>query len=195
MIIIGKINDPRLTPDMERSRSGSVQHFHKKGHVDWHNPFIVVSPPERHIYAELIDGEWHWVNGCIDCNDDKKGFSYIKCVKHDVCLTCGIPRDQLKETPWGAVNGFNCKPCVEKEDAAIRAAALQRAEENEKDSLDYYRNDKITCPYCDAEFDESERYDADGEQIECHECGNTFALTANHEVTWTMTKIKEKTGE
>ena len=77
------INDPRLTPDLKRTRSGSTQGFSKPGKMSF-DPDFTIDPPEQHIFAELIDDQWFWVNGCAECKGEEPTYrnTYIKCVKH-----------------------------------------------------------------------------------------------------------------
>ena len=56
------INDERLTPTMERTRSGSVQLFREKNpnnrtYISADNCCVsLVHPHDKSMYAELIDG-------------------------------------------------------------------------------------------------------------------------------------------
>jgi len=205
------INDPRLDGYTKRVRNGTAQTFYhgsdprdferyrEEGGPSCHSikmhdkpDTINLEPPEKHIYAELIDGKWYWVNGCAECNGKPRSWmTYIECDKHNVCACCGIGRSQLTEAPWGRKNGWVCKPCADIEDTARKEAALARAADYEYDEWDFYSNDKITCPHCKATIEsEGEDYDSDGDDRECYECGNTFELTINHNITWT-TKRKD----
>jgi hypothetical protein len=206
------INDPRLDGYTQRMRNGSTQTFY---HGDDHRDFeryrteggpsnsseikmhdkpdtIYIEPPEKHIYAELIDGQWYWVNGCGSCNGKQRDWTtYIECDKHNVCASCGCSRSQLTEAPWGGKNGWVCKPCADIEDAARKAKALERVADYEYNEWDFYSNDEITCPHCKATIEsDGDDYGCDSDDRECHDCGNTFELTAVHSVTWT-TKRKD----
>ena len=116
-----KINDKRLFSYTNRTRGGSEQVFYtgnddrdwdryraeggvQNADVKMHDKpdTIRLKPPEEHYYAQLIDGEWWWVNGCGLCNGRPRDWAtYIECKKHDVCRTCHIPRAKLKDIPFG----------------------------------------------------------------------------------------------
>lgn len=164
------INDPRLTPDLKRIRSGSIQGFSKPGNRSF-DPDFTIDPPEKHIYAELIDNQWCWVNGCPECKGEEPTYrnTYIKCVTHDVCCICSIPRDQLKEIPWSDPKGFKCKPCVDKTRGT----------------------NQVTCPYCNYEFEDSySYYDSNDDVAVCDQCDNKFMVTAEQSITFTTDRIK-----
>ena len=194
------ILDPRLTADMERVRSGSTQLFRVLGNhrsfINEDNADVVLTPPERHLYADLVNGEWHWVNGCEECNGRPRNTakSYIECDAHNVCCTCGTPRAELKEAPWGCIDGWQCKPCADAEHEAEKAAALAAMPSDEDyDPWDYEGCDRIKCPYCNADIDSDDHYDAieNPRDITCYRCGNTFKLAGETHITWTMTKVDE----
>lgn len=82
---VSKINDDRLLNYTKRIRSGVTQIFHtgndkrdferwrKEGGPSCHNvtmhdkkDTIRITPPEKHYFAQLIDGEWWWLNGCAE---------------------------------------------------------------------------------------------------------------------------------
>lgn len=135
------INEPLLTPDMKRTRSGATQLFRKdykdRQFTSEENADVVLRPPERHLFAELIGGQWCWVNGCAECNGKPRDWmTYIECDKHDVCRTCKTPRSQLTESPWGGKHGWQCKPCAEIEHEAEKVEALAAMPE-EHDEIDY----------------------------------------------------------
>lgn len=204
------INDPRLNGYTKILRNGSQQIFYTGNdhrdferykaegggfnNVEMHDKpdTIRIQPPEKHIYAELIDGKWYWVNGCAECNGKPRDWiTYIECDKHDVCAICGCSRSELTEAPWGRKHGWVCKPCADKDDEERHAAALSRIAGYEYDEFDFYGLNKITCPYCQATFSaDCDDYGADSDERECDECGNTFTLTAEHTISWT-TKRKE----
>jgi len=181
------IDDPRLTPDLQRTRSGSRQEFRAKDKRSFEADFYI-DPPERHIFAELIDGQWFWVNGCDVCNNKKEMFgAYKRCLNHDVCCDCETPRHTIKTSVWGHQDGFQCKPCHQTEHDTNKAEAL--AKMGEYNELDFSYNDKVTCPYCNQEFDQDECEFYDSEETECDRCGNKFLVTTNHEVTFTTKRI------
>lgn len=200
------INDPRLYGYTKRTRNGQTQVFYtgnderdferyraegspSSSTVIMHDKpdTIRIEPPEKHIYAELIDGQWFWVNGCGECNGKPRDWgTYIECDKHHVCASCGCTREQLTEAPWGRKHGWVCKPCAEIEDKKRHEAAMARVADYEYNEWDFYCNNEITCPYCKAEIEsDCDLYSSDNDDHECHYCGNTFELTAVPKVEWT----------
>ncbi len=110
---IFKIDDHRLSPYTKRNRVGSEQIFYN---VDDKSNIILIRPPEIHYYAELLNGEWWWVNGCAECNGNPRAWStYIECNKHNVCDHCGRSRNELTESVWGTKCGWICDSCYHKE--------------------------------------------------------------------------------
>jgi hypothetical protein len=194
-LIIGKIDDSRLTPGMNRIRSGSTQQFGD----DWHKPDFTLSNPEKHFYALEIKGVWMWVNGCGHCNKNGEKMSYVVCDEHDRCQSCNTKRvdaiGNKEGAVWGSrdsngVWGWTCHACHENEQASIRAEALSRiAPDDEYNEMDFWREDKAKCPWCSAELCTDESYDADAEKCTCDECGNSFTLTAEHSVSWTTKRV------
>lgn len=197
--VVCRINDTRLTPEMERIRSGSTQLFREvngsRNFTSHENADVILTPPEKNYYAELINGEWHWVNGCAECNGRPRSWaSYIECDKHNVCRNCKASRDQITEAPWGGADGWQCKPCADKEHQEEKESALAAAAEKEYDEWDYRHEDEVKCPYCNTTIEDSgdgELYQAlDKEmEIECDVCDHTFLLEAESTVTWTMKRI------
>ncbi|WP_145566606.1 hypothetical protein [Yersinia aleksiciae] len=204
-IIIGQINNPRLMPNMRRCRSGKTQQFGERviegGKLIQECDFSI-EPAEKHIYALEINGVWMWVNGCAHCNQNGEKMSYQVCDEHDRCQSCNAQRKNALGIPprdehdsgggmWATVTvdgtwGWTCNSCYEKQVEEIRATAIARIPNDEDfDEWDFKYQSNAKCPYCSAEVDTSDRYDSDEESIECCECGNSFKLTANHEVTWT----------
>lgn len=191
------INDPRLTPDMGRMRNGATQLFRRRG-LDNHftseqNADVVLVPPSPHIFAELRGNEWYWVNGCGPCNGEVRSWAtYIECEQHNVCRTCGTHRSALTEIPWGGSTGWQCAPCAKAAHEERKAVALA-AMPKKFNEMDYWREDEIRCPYCNAEHDSSEMHGAIDrpEDITCDTCDNAFELSGEVEVKWTM---KRKTG-
>src|SRR5271168_4613785 len=95
------IEDERLTPDLMRIRNGSHQVFYKSENRSFESDFVI-EPPLKHVYAELTDGQWYWVNGCDECHGrEGTWLTYIKCEKHDVCHQCKTSRKELKQSVWG----------------------------------------------------------------------------------------------
>lgn len=190
------INDPRLTPDMDRVRSGRQQLFRKRRDNKFtskENADISLEPPEKHFYADLIDGVWHWVNGCAECNGElRSSMTYIECDKHNVCRTCRTPRSQLTEAPWGGSKGWQCKPCHAIEHEAEKERALAAMPE-EYDEIDYRFEDKPRCPYCDLAFEvEGEEIDGmlgnEKERI-CDRCDHVFTIEAEMTITYSTARI------
>jgi hypothetical protein len=73
-----------------------------------------------------------------------------------------------------------CDECEEKADAEIEW-------ENEQD------NDYPTCPACGffSDYIEPEEYNLDNEETICHECGESYVVTANHSISFTTKRIKK----
>lgn len=209
---VGKINDPRIKDYVNRTRSGRTQVFYTGNDSrDWdryraeggnRNPgvemhdkpdTIKIEPPERHLYAELIDGEWWWLNGCAECNGRERDWmTYIECEKHDVCRTCKTHRSEITETPWGGKHGWQCKPCADREHEEEKQAALAAMPE-EYDEWDYYHEDSVKCPHCNYEFEDSgdgELYEEGTTEKDCPRCDNTFELEVSISFNYTM-KRKE----
>lgn len=194
-LVIGKINDPRLMPGMNRVRSGSTQQFGK----DWNKPDLTLTPPERHFYALEINGVWMWVNGCTHCNQTGEKMSYVVCDEHDRCQRCGLQKGDAIATPGGGffgsrdandVWGWTCLPCHEQKEIEKRQAALARiVPDDEYSESDYWHESEAKCPYCNAEICTEDKDDADSESMECDECGNVFTLTAEYSVSWTTARV------
>ena len=205
---ISLINDARLYGYTKRTRNGSEQVFYtgndsrdfdryKKDQYDEDGKFIhnvemhdkadtiKIKPPEKSHYAELIDGEWWWLEGCAECNGRPRDWvTYIECEEHNVCRSCQIHRSKLTDTPWGGKEGWQCKPCADAEHKADKEDALA-AMPDEHDEWDYQGLDEITCPYCNYEFSDSfESADNNEEDHECPRCDNTFTVTAEHSLSF-----------
>lgn len=201
-IIRGIISDSRLSPGMPRTRSGITQNFGErivKGGKLIQECDFTITPPERSWYSKEIDGIWHWVEGCDHCNGNVKDWgSYVRCEKHDVCVDCGIDRDNASKSQsidgmgavWGCAGGWRCNDCQEVRNAKRLAEAESRIiPEEDYDEWDFHSEDAAKCPWCQAEICTDESYDADGEEHECDECERNFTLTAVHSVTWTTKRI------
>jgi len=204
---ICKIGDVRLVGYKERTRSGSEQIFYtgnderdfdryraeggtQKAGVKMHDKpdTIRIHPPEKHYYAQLIDGEWWWVNGCYQCNGRPRDWmSYVECEKHDVCRTCKLTRAKLTEPPWGGKKGWQCKPCAEAEREALKRERLEAVASKEYNEWDYYGNDKIVCPHCESNY-ERDCDVPEGDEI-CEVCGGEYTVEPEYSVTFT-TKCK-----
>jgi ribosome modulation factor len=205
-----KIDDARLVNYVNRTRSGREQVFytgndnrdferykaeggHKTGAEMHDKPDTIrIQPPEKHYYAELIDGTWWWVNGCAECNGMPRDWmTYIECEKHNVCRTCGCDRSSLTEPPWGGRNGWQCKSCATIEHEADKRDALEKVANKEYDDWDFHGRDEITCPYCEYEFSDSwECSEHSDEDQECPRCDNVFKVTAVHSLSFDCSRIE-----
>ncbi len=189
------IDDDRLTPELCRTRSGPHQEFRIKGNRTFDADFIL-EPPERHFYAELIEGKWYWMNGCAECNGNKAQYAYIKCKKHDVCQGCGIDRASLTETPWGSSRGFICVPCANKRHEEEKARALLKMENKEYNKYDYCGTRSIICPYCDLAYgqdeDEVHSFHDEDTTIICDRCDNTYTVEMEFSISYTTSKVRQK---
>lgn len=177
-----KINDSRLTPTMERTRSGSMQMFRERNKDDrsfisQENCDVLLKHKIPSMYAVLIDGVWFWDNSCEECNGRPRNQtkSYIECDEHNVCISCGISRREINGSVWGGLNGWTCKPCKSIEDAKIRAEAFVKLDGEEPDTQCI---DEIICPHCGTELN-SEGVE-NGELGECPVCEGEYEV----EVTW-----------
>jgi hypothetical protein len=109
----------------------------------------------------------------------------------DVCQSCSTPRSELKETPWWHPEGFTCKPCQAKVDAAAKAEALAKFAEAEFDDSDFEYQDECKCPHC-ATVIHIESEDYGDRNMECDTCGGEFELTTEYNVTFTTRVIGER---
>lgn len=188
------IEDPRLTPDLKRHRSGRTQAFYKPDNrsLQTEDADFTLEPPLPHIHSTLIKDKWHWINGCDECHGREGTWTtYIKCEKHDVCHLCKMPRSKLKEAPWGHPKGFECKPCHSKKHEEEKTKALA-AMTGRYDEWDYRSLSELKCPYCDLEFEDShEYYDVSDHEIECDRCDHVFKVTAEPRVTFTTTRTTQ----
>lgn len=205
---IEKINDDRLVGYTQRARNGITQQFYTgRDARDWDRyrlenvpgarsieihlkpDTINIEPPEKHWYAELIDGEWWWVNGCGVCNGGPRDYhTYIECEKHDVCKSCGCSRSSLKETPCGGLSGWQCVPCADQEHERIKSDALAKMPKEFRE-WNYRGVSDIKCPYCDYKIDDEWDLDLDIDldtELECDRCDNTFLVIGQQHVTWSM---------
>ena len=186
------INDPRLTPTMERIRSGRVQLFREKNpndrsFINADNCDLSLEHENKAMYAELIDGQWYWVSGCAECNGKERDWmTYIECEEHDRCRVCEINRKDLTEPPWGGKKGWICKPCETERMADVRRKAFEKLDGEEPDCV---YMDKIICPHCGSELDSSDIYES--QDMECHVCEGEIDL----EVEWTATYSTSIKGE
>lgn len=192
MELITDLKDPRIQPDkVERTRSGARQEFRLKNKRSFDGDYYI-DPPEEYLYLEKDGDGWKWVNGCAECNGKPRDWmTYIECGKHNVCRTCGCPRAELKETPWGGKNGWQCKPCASAEHEAEKHTALEAMPE-EYDELDYWRESSIQCPYCNYQHEDTHEMHSAIENEETHECprcDHKFLVIGEPEIKWTMKRI------
>jgi hypothetical protein len=184
------IVDDRLTPELKRVRSGKTMQFYDNDKRDRELLFAIEAPlPE--LFAELIDGIWHWVNQCDECNGKEAVWSYGKCDKHDVCITCSTPRKELKDTPWGTRGGFQCKPCADAIDIANKIEALTSVADKEFDSWDFISQDKPLCPHCESEIAYESSEISDGEDT-CAVCNGTYKLTIEYDPQFTTEVVGDR---
>jgi len=205
-----KINDERLAAYEKRTRSGAEQVFYtgddardfaryraergneSHGVVMHDKPDTIrIQPPEKHFYAQLIDGEWWWLNGCAECNGRPRDWmTYIECDKHNVCRTCKTPRSEIKETPWGGKHGWQCKPCADIDAKNLKQEMLQSVADKEYDEWDYSCCDEVTCPHCSSTYEPDESAN-DGNEV-CDVCGGEYSLEVEHSVSYTTTVVGER---
>lgn len=175
------INDNRLTPTMQRVRSGRTQLFREKNtndrsFIDHDNCDLSIEHEDKSMFAELIEGKWYWVSGCAECNGNPRGYSsYIECEKHDVCSCCGISRKEIEGSVWGGRNGWVCNPCKEAKDREIRRAAFERLDGEEPNTS--YR-DEIICPHCGSEICRDDIHES--QDLECYVCEGEFSLEVEY---------------
>lgn len=186
------INDKRLTPTMDRVRSGETQMFREKNNNDRsfisrENSDVILEHENKAMYAELIDGKWYWVNGCGECNGEERGCkTYIECDKHDVCSCCSISRKEIKGAVWGGIKGWTCCPCKEAKDLEIRREAFEKLNGTEP-SCSY--KDEIICPHCGSKISNDDIYES--QDMECHVCEGEMELEVDYTATYS-TSIKGK---
>ena len=190
MTIKTLINDDRLAGDLDRIRSGSTQQFYRKG-LRERNHVLSLEPPRKELYAELIDGEWYWVNGCAECNGKPRDWmTYVECDEHNVCRTCKIKRADLKESPWGGKHGWQCAPCAKKEMEAKKQAALEAVASKEYDEWDFRHTDNVVCPHCTSSY-EPDCETPEGEEV-CETCGGAYSVEPEYTVTYTTKVVGER---
>lgn len=187
-----KINDIRLTPTMERVRSGDIQMFREKNKDDRSfirkdNCDVLLKHDNRAMYAKLIDNEWYWVNGCEECNGRVRNSikSYMECDKHNVCEGCKASRSEIKETPWGTSKGWTCKPCYESQ--------IEKKKEDFKQSdTDTEYTSEPICPNCGSvQSDAWEWGDEECGEVECGTCDVEMNYTKHISISYsTKQKIK-----
>lgn len=109
------------------------------------------------------------------------------CETHDICVTCGVKRKELKETPWADRRGaFQCQPC-EKAERKARIKTRKAA------GFEHDYTDEVVCPHCGYEHGDSWEM-CEGER-ECPECEKSFEMEREVSVSYTTSKIKDKPHE
>lgn len=180
-----KIFIPEIPKDWtQRTRGGHTNiwndSFHRNG-----LPEVCLEPPMRGLYAERFDDGWYWVCGCNKCLGNGQSYSYIVCYEHDRCVTCNTHRTELKETPWGQAEGFQCKPCAKKEHDDRKRLALKEAKAQGHSEDDCYDTDEIVCPICGSENSNDDIHGNNEHQVTCHICDTNFLVTVEYEPKYT----------
>lgn len=109
------------------------------------------------------------------------------------CMSCGVHRSQLQETPWGRYKGDNvwaiqCKPCREDE-------IKKQIEDFQASEPDTEYTDAAICPYCGYKHEQdsvtSELYTEGDHDFECSNCNNEFTLSTSISITYSTYKKEE----
>ncbi|MCK8571306.1 hypothetical protein [Yersinia ruckeri] len=100
------------------------------------------------------------------------------------CMCASIPLDYVSEINMHVSRDVNAENPFIATDKALNE--ISRIPDDE----DFFAHEfeccyEAKCPYCSAEIETDNRHDANGELLKCNECGHSFKLTANYEVTWT----------
>lgn len=164
----------------KRVRSGHTNIWNDRS-KDPLKPETSLQPPETGLYAEKFEDGWYWVCGCNKCLENDEKYSYITCDEHDRCISCGIHRKELTESPWGKLDGFQCKPCYVKEHEERKQEALRQAKENNHDQWDCFREDKIICPRCASEYSADDIHKPGTHALTCKVCDIEFELELEYE--------------
>ena len=189
------INDNRLTPTMERVRSGRVQMFRERNKEDRSfinsaNADVQIQHENKAMYAKLIDEQWCWVNGCGECNGEPRGYqTYIECEAHDRCSKCGTKRKDITEVPWGGKNGWVCKPCADAKKSEIKRHAFEKLDGEKPTQWDCSHNDYIKCPHCGSNINNDSIHET--EVIDCYVCDGELTVEVEYTPTYS-TSIKGK---
>jgi hypothetical protein len=184
------IHDDRLSPTMERVRSGSKQYFKQRKEGDRtsasDNPDVTLEhPTDVAMYAELIDGEWYWVSGCAECNGEERDWmSYVECDKHNRCSQCSINTKDLAEgvVRWGGKRGWTCGTCKDTMDLERRMEAFDKLNGEEPDCL--YTDEPI-CPHCGTEQGSDDLYES--QDMNCYVCGGEMSIQVDFTRSFTTT--------
>ena len=192
------IIDERLNSELTRTRSGSTQCFYNKSvtknpHIDGYEFKLSHDLPE--MYAEKIEGKWYWVNGCSHC--DRSQTAYVCCDKHNVCLTCSTPRNEISGNAWGRTNNqWQCSPCHDAEKTSARNDALNRVaraveESGEYDQWEYSAQDNIKCPHCATKYEPCTADGVpEGNEV-CSTCDGVFEVEPEYSITYTTRVVGE----
>jgi hypothetical protein len=194
--VLMKIENDKLTSDMELTRSGSTMLFRKdyddRQFTNDQNADVVIKAPRPELTAKLINGGWHWVNDCPECNGKEPQWAYLKCEKHNVCVTCGISRKDTQGTIWGHRNGFRCDSCQTTINEQKRIEALARVAEKEYDEWDYIYKDDMLCPHCGMkQHHEMSDGEPPAEEI-CETCGGKFSIEVEYSWTYSTAVVGER---
>lgn len=187
-----KIYIPEIPKEWEqRTRSGHTNvwndSFHRNGLLE-----VKLDPPQQGLYAKRFEDGWYWVCGCHKCLENGKPYSYIVCEEHNRCLTCNTHRTELKEAPWGKPEGFQCKPCADKEHKERKRKALNNARNQGHSEDDCWNTDKLICPICATECS-SYDMDAGEHDVTCGVCDTDFTAEIEYETRYTS--ILKKVGD
>lgn len=172
----------------QRTRSGNTNiwndSFYRNG-----LPETRLEPPIRGLYAERFEDGWYWVCGCSKCLKNNEKYSYIVCEEHDRCITCGTHRKELTETPWGHPDGFQCKPCAEREHKERKEKALREAKKRGHSEYDCWNTSKIICPICASECSSDDMHEPGDHEMTCNVCDAEFIVEIEYDVNYTS-KLK-----
>lgn len=182
-----KVHIPEIPKEWtQRTRSGNTNiwndPFYKNG-----LPEVKLEPPIAGLYAERFEDGWYWVCGCHKCLENNKPYSYVVCEEHDRCITCGIPRKELTESPWGNSDGFQCKTCHTKEHDKRKMEAIQYALECGHSEDDCFYTTEILCPSCASVNSNDDMHESGEHEVECAVCDTKFNVEVDYEVRYTST--------
>lgn len=180
-----KIFIPEIPKEWEqRIRSGHTNiwngSFNKNG-----LPEVRLEPPMHGLYAEKFDDGWYWVCGCHKCLNNNKPYSYIVCDEHDRCITCGTPRKELADIPWGHPDGFQCKPCADREHKEKKKEALREAKKRGHSEYDCWNTSEIICPKCASKCSDDDMHEQGEHEITCCVCDLNFIVEVEYVVRYT----------
>lgn len=190
------INDKRLTPTMERIRSGRTQLFRERNKddrsfIDSDNCDVSLEHEVKSMYAELIDGQWYWVNGCAECNGKERDWmTYIECEEHNRCRSCSTNRKDINGAVWGSKKGWICSSCYDAEKSAERKEAFEKLDGDEPDCS---YNDEIICPHCGSKISSDDMHES--QDIECGVCYGKIYLEVEYSLHYSTTIKGERITE